>query len=173
MKEPDWRRGLRSVWEGLQNLEDPNKSNSPAQADAKSHAQASKRNKDEDSWRDTGRWITCVAIVLLIAAMLSWTLPITTPDNANIVGGVFLKLAIFFGGVRLAWPQLRHLLRWKLGIAGLVCLLIAAIVFAARPKAALVIWPLLMTIVGGLAFLGWLSRMMSQMGEPRPRNRRR
>ena len=82
------------------------------------------------------------------------------------ISGIFLKLGVFFAGVRLAWPQLSYLFQFKIGFAGIMLLLIAGIIFVARPRAALVAWPLLVTLAGGLTFLGWLSQKLNQGHHP-------
>lgn len=168
MNEPLWRTGLRELWKGL--------AEKPAD-DAKTIdvEYAADGSIVEDPWspkalRRKGHWITGVAITLLICGLACWLIPFSDASSRSMISGMCLKLALFFAGVRLAWPQLSYLFQFKIGFAGILLLLIAAIIFVARPRAALVAWPLLVTLAGGLTFLGWLSQKLNRNSGPQPRS---
>jgi uncharacterized membrane protein HdeD (DUF308 family) len=152
--EPLWRKGLRALLEGLQEAEDANKNPSGSSA---RRVESSQPPLDEQPLIDWGRWIALVAGLLAIAGLACWFLPGLDKDSSSVVGGIFLKLSVFFAGIRLAWPQLQKLMQWRLGMAGVLLLMMGGLVFVVRPRLALVVWPILVTLVGGLAFLGWLA----------------
>ena len=162
MNEPLWKKGLAELWKGLSNLPTESARNTfdVPLAD-------SEQEKPTD-YKAMGRWISVVVVVLALAGIGSWLFPLTDANNATIISGIFLKLALFFSGVRLAWPQLSRLFQFKLGLAGVVLLLIAGLIFVIRPRAALYAWPLLVTLAGGLTFLGWLSSFLNAGNVERP-----
>lgn|GEM_PF-2212086 len=189
MNEPLWRIGLRELLKGL--------ANSPSDADSRSDgpttftvnpdpsnsnkAQAHKsKNRPPDKTSDApwssdnlrakGKWITVVVIGLLVTALVCWLIPLSDASSRGMISGIFLKLAVFFAGVRLAWPQLCYLFQFKIGFAGVILLLIAGIIFVMRPRAAVFAWPVLVTLAVGLTFLGWVSHHLNRF-QPRQSSR--
>lgn len=160
MNEPLWRVGLRELWKGLANQSSQPNTTIDLQV-------AADGSLVEDPWSPTalrkkGRWITGLTIGLFVCGLACWLIPFADENSRSMISGIFLKLGVFFAGVRLAWPQLSYLFQFKIGFAGIMLLLIAGIIFVARPRAALVAWPLLVTLAGGLTFLGWLSQKLNQ-----------
>lgn len=164
MTEPLWRRGLRALLEGLQEAENAKKNSGDSNFRG---GEISQPPLDEQPLIDWGRWIAVVAGLLAIAGLACWFLPGLDRDSSAVVGGIFLKLSVFFAGIRLAWPQLQKLTQWRLGMAGVVLLMMGGLVFVVRPRLALVVWPILVTLVGGLAFLGWLANLFDAQREAR------
>lgn len=167
MNEPLWRTGLRELWRGL--------SERPAD-DAKTIDvdYAPDGSIVEDPWspkalRKKGHWITGLTITLFVCGLVCWLVPFSDASSRSMISGMFLKLGLFFAGVRLAWPQLSYLFQFKIGFAGILLLMIAGIIFVIRPRAALVAWPLLVTLAGGLTFLGWLSQKLNRGSDSQPR----
>jgi len=160
--EPLWRRGLRALLEGLKEAEDAKKNPSGSKS---TREDISEPPLDEQPLIDWGRWIAVVAGLLAIAGLACWFLPGLDRDSSAVVGGIFLKLSVFFAGIRLAWPQLQKLMQWRLGMAGVLLLMMGGLVFVVRPRLALVVWPILVTLVGGLAFLGWLANFFDAQRE--------
>ncbi len=160
MNEPLWRTGLRELWKGL--ADKPSDSKNTIDIEF-----APDGSIVEDPWspaslKKKGNWISGVTVALFLCGIACWLIPFSDDSSQAMISGIFLKLGLFFAGVRLAWPQLSHLFQFKLGFAGLALLLIAGIIFVVRPRAAIVAWPMLVTLAGGLTFLGWLSQKLNR-----------
>jgi len=181
VNEPLWRIGLRELLKGLANSPSDAESrnegpttftvNSDPASPNKSQARTSNSRPPNppsaDPWsadnlKAKGKWITIVVIGLLVTALICCLIQVSDASSRGMISGIFLKLALFFAGVRLAWPQLSYLFQFKIGFAGVILLLIAGIIFVMRPRAAVFAWPLLVTLAGGLTFLGWLSHHLNR-----------
>jgi hypothetical protein len=171
VNEPLWRTGLRELWKGL--AESPSHSKNTIDIEF-----APDGSIVEDPWspaalKKKGNWLTGVTVTLFLCGIACWLIPFSDDSSQAMISGIFLKLGLFFAGVRLAWPQLCYLFQFKIGFAGVVLLMIAGIIFVVRPRAALVAWPLLVTLAGGLTFLGWLSQKLNQAASPRSNSKKR
>lgn len=181
MNEPLWRIGLRELLNGLANAPSDadsrsdgpvtftvnSDSSSPNKAQAHKSTHRTTTPPSDPPWsasnlRAKGKWITLAVIGLLATALICWLIPLSDPSSRGMISGIFLKLAVFFAGVRLAWPQLCYLFRFKIGFAGFILLLIAGIIFVIRPRATVFAWPILVTLAGGLTFLGWISHHLNR-----------
>lgn len=171
MNEPLWRTGLRELWKGL--ADNPSDRSDTIDVELGPDGKAVEDPWSPKALKKKGNWITGIAISLLVCAVVFWLLPLSDESSRGMISGMFLKLALFFAGLRLAWPQLSYLFQFKIGFAGLMLLLVAGIIFVARPRAALVAWPLLVTLAGGLTFLGWLSQKLNRSSSSRPKSNRR
>lgn len=172
MNEPLWRIGLRELWKGLHS------STSETEPDPESRktikvSLSPEQQVEENPWsaaalRRKGHWLSGLTVALFACGIVCWFVPLSDPNSRSMISGIFLKLGLFFAGMRLAWPQLCYLFQFKIGFAGVILLMVAGIIFVVRPRAALVAWPLLVTLAGGLTFLGWLSQQL----QPKPPKRK-
>ena len=90
---------------------------------------------------DRRPWIGGVAAILLAAGAVTFFFPDIAGSSNGAIAAACIRAGSVMFALWLAYPDLRRIPPWM--VTGLV---IAAAVFAVRPRAALVIIPMLITI---------------------------